>query len=122
VVGCGAFAKGKGAQQVPIRLRSGQALHYATPDFLLRLVALASFMRLSLPKAAHLDVGEDCVAGNAGSLRFHGRPGQAGDKFVEVANLGMFGCGRDGHNSDYPHYEFTETCQRKNVNSERSFS
>jgi hypothetical protein len=28
-------------------------LHYATPDFLLVLVALANFMRLSLLKAAH---------------------------------------------------------------------
>ena len=27
--------------------------HYAPPDFLLRLVALANFMRLSLLKAAH---------------------------------------------------------------------
>jgi hypothetical protein len=32
--------------------------HYATPDFLLRLVASDSFMRLSVPKAAHADVGE----------------------------------------------------------------
>jgi hypothetical protein len=31
----------------PLRLRSGQALHCATPDFQLRLVALANFMRLS---------------------------------------------------------------------------
>jgi hypothetical protein len=37
----------------PLRLRSGQALHCATPDFLSRLVALASFLRLSLRKAAH---------------------------------------------------------------------
>jgi hypothetical protein len=44
--------------QVPVRLRSGQALHYATPDFLLSLVASASFMRLSLLKAAHVAVGE----------------------------------------------------------------
>jgi hypothetical protein len=49
--------------------RNRRSLHYATPDFLSRLVALASFMRLSLPKAAHVDVGEDRVAGNPGSLR-----------------------------------------------------
>jgi hypothetical protein len=30
-----------------------RSLHYATPDFLLSLVALANFMRLSLLKAAH---------------------------------------------------------------------
>jgi hypothetical protein len=41
-------------QQVAIRLRSGQALHCATPDFLLSLVALANFMRLSLRKAAYV--------------------------------------------------------------------
>jgi hypothetical protein len=32
-------------------------------------VALANFLRLSLTKAAHVDVGEGCVAGNPGSLR-----------------------------------------------------
>jgi hypothetical protein len=36
--------------------------HY--PDFLLSLVALANFMRLSLPKAAHEAAGECRVAGN----------------------------------------------------------
>jgi hypothetical protein len=36
--------------QVPVRLRSGQALPYATPDFLSRLVALANFVRLSYGK------------------------------------------------------------------------
>ena len=30
-----------------------QQVPYATPDFLLRLVALTNFMRLSLRKAAH---------------------------------------------------------------------
>jgi hypothetical protein len=30
-----------------------RSLHYATPDFLSSLVALANFMRLSLKKAAH---------------------------------------------------------------------
>jgi hypothetical protein len=33
------------------------SLHYATPNFLSSLVALANFMRLSLLKAAHADVG-----------------------------------------------------------------
>jgi hypothetical protein len=32
------------------------SLRYATPDFLLRLVALASFVRLSLMKAAYVVV------------------------------------------------------------------
>jgi len=32
---------------------SCRSLHYAPPDFLLVLVALAKFMRLSLLKAAH---------------------------------------------------------------------
>ncbi len=34
--------------------RNRRSLHYATPDFLLSLVALAIFMRLSLTKAAHV--------------------------------------------------------------------
>ena len=34
-------------------LRNRGSLHYATPDFLLMLVALRNFMRLSLLKAAH---------------------------------------------------------------------
>jgi hypothetical protein len=33
-----------------------RSLQYATPDFLLSLVALASFMRLSLTKAAYADM------------------------------------------------------------------
>jgi hypothetical protein len=36
------------------------------PDFLLSLVALSSLMRLSLLKAAHVDVGECHEAGNPG--------------------------------------------------------
>jgi hypothetical protein len=36
--------------------RSRRSLHYAAPDFLLVLVALADFMRLSLLKAAHAAV------------------------------------------------------------------
>jgi hypothetical protein len=35
----------------------------------LRLEALASFMRLYLTKAAHLDNCEDRLAGNPGALR-----------------------------------------------------
>jgi hypothetical protein len=38
----------------------------AAPDFLSRLVALANFLRLSLLKAAHVEVGERSVAGNPG--------------------------------------------------------
>jgi hypothetical protein len=34
--------------------RNCRSLRYATPNFLLRLVALMSFMRLSLMKAAHV--------------------------------------------------------------------
>jgi hypothetical protein len=33
---------------------NSRSLHYATPDFLWNLVALANFMRLSLPKGAHV--------------------------------------------------------------------
>jgi hypothetical protein len=49
------------------QLREGKAhrrsLHYATPDFLSKLVALPNFMRLSLLKAAHVAVAECCAAG-----------------------------------------------------------
>ncbi len=48
--------RGKWATQPQIlrdnRKRNRRSLHYATPDFLSRLVALANFMRLSLRKAA----------------------------------------------------------------------
>jgi hypothetical protein len=40
-----------------VSLENRSSLHYATPDFLLRLVALANFMRLSLRKAAQVGVG-----------------------------------------------------------------
>jgi hypothetical protein len=47
----------KGRAVLSSALRAGPAnrrsLHYAPPDFLWRLVALASFMRLSLRKGAH---------------------------------------------------------------------
>ena len=49
--------------------KNSRSLHYATPDFLSRSVVSASFMRLSLPKAAHVDVGEGRAAGNPGTLR-----------------------------------------------------
>ncbi len=43
-----------------------KALVGLPPDFLLRLVALGSFMRLSLLKGAQVDVGECRVTGNPG--------------------------------------------------------
>jgi hypothetical protein len=46
-----------------------RSLHYATPDFLSSLVALATSMRLSLVKAAHAGVGKGRVTGNPGALR-----------------------------------------------------
>ena len=36
--------------------RNRRSLHFATPDFLLRLVAPASFMRLSLTKATYVEL------------------------------------------------------------------
>jgi hypothetical protein len=51
------------------RKRNRRSLHCAPPDFLLRLEALANFMRLSLLKAAHVVAGECRVAGNPGTLR-----------------------------------------------------
>ena len=44
-------------------------LHYATPDFLSSLVALANFMRLSLRKAAYVAVVGCRDVGNPGPLR-----------------------------------------------------
>src|ERR1700677_1049665 len=49
----GGVGEGEEKPRVPVRLRSGQALHFATPDFLSNVVALANFMRFSLRKAAH---------------------------------------------------------------------
>jgi hypothetical protein len=40
----------------PFDFAQGQALHYAPPDFLSRLVALSKFLRLSLTKAAYADL------------------------------------------------------------------
>ena len=56
MIACPAFARGQVKLQVPVRLRSGQALPYATPDFLSSLVALANFVRLS-EKAAYVALG-----------------------------------------------------------------
>jgi hypothetical protein len=47
----------------------GGALHYAPPDFLSNLLALAILMRLSLRKGAIRDPCEFCVLGNPGTLR-----------------------------------------------------
>jgi hypothetical protein len=44
------------------RKGNSRSLPCAPPDFLLRLVALANFMRLSLRKAAHVDAGECSAA------------------------------------------------------------
>ena len=51
------------------RKRNSRSLHYAPPDFLWRLVALANFMRLSFGKAAYVGVSGGSVAGNPGTLR-----------------------------------------------------
>ena len=51
------------------RERNRRSLHSAPPDFLLRVVALAEFVRLSLRKAAYVDVDECRVVGNPGTLR-----------------------------------------------------
>jgi hypothetical protein len=47
----------KGRVALPLRFAGGwensRSLRFGPPDFLLSLVALANFMRLSLKKAAH---------------------------------------------------------------------
>jgi hypothetical protein len=53
-----------------------RSLHYAPPDFLLTLVALVHFMRLSLTERRtrrHVQCG---VAGNPGTLRSGGQRGE----------------------------------------------
>ena len=52
----------------------------ASPEFLSSLVALANLMRLSLLKAAHVDVSDCRVAGNPGRPSFsaHVRSGERG--------------------------------------------
>jgi hypothetical protein len=47
---------------------NSRSLHYAPPDFLWNLVALASFIRLSLRKAAYVVVCECREVGNLGTL------------------------------------------------------
>jgi hypothetical protein len=50
----------------PLNCRS---LHYAPPDFLLNLVALIHFMRLSLTERRTRGFVQCSVAGNPGTLR-----------------------------------------------------
>jgi hypothetical protein len=52
-----------------------RSLHYATPDFLLKSVALVNLMRLSLMKAAHV------VVSGAAKQEIRVRSGRD-DKFV----------------------------------------
>jgi hypothetical protein len=63
--GSGALSKGVTTKGC----RHRDLSHCATPDFLSRLVALASFIRLSSLKAAQPDVDEGLVAGNPGPLQ-----------------------------------------------------
>jgi hypothetical protein len=60
--GAGGMTKGRAMTFIGNReigwTQNCRSLHCATPDFLSRLVALTNFMRLSLRKAAHVDVGE----------------------------------------------------------------
>jgi hypothetical protein len=44
------------------------------PDFLLSLMGVADFMRLSVKKAAHVGIGECGVAGNPGARHPLGWP------------------------------------------------
>ena len=59
-------------QQVPVRLRSGQALHYATPDFLWNLMALVDLMGLSLTERRIEFVEPLSSTGNRGYGAPHG--------------------------------------------------
>ena len=56
-------------QQVPTFREDCRSLHYAPPDFLLRLVALMNGMRLSLGRAANVVVAGSREVGNPGPLR-----------------------------------------------------
>jgi hypothetical protein len=70
IIGCVFAWAGERSLEVCLSIEGNRrSLHCATPDFLLRLVALANFMRLSLLKAAHVAAGECRAAGNPGSLR-----------------------------------------------------
>jgi hypothetical protein len=48
---------------------NSRSLHFATPDFLWTLVALADVMRLSLRERRTRGFVQSCVAGNPGTLR-----------------------------------------------------
>jgi hypothetical protein len=52
----------------PVVWQEEQSLHYAPPDFLLRLVALMNFMRLSPRRAAHVAIVSRREVGNPGTL------------------------------------------------------
>jgi hypothetical protein len=85
-----------------VRKRNCRSLPSATPDFLSNLVALANFMRLSLPKAA--DVA-------AGQCRVAGKPGGASvgmTKWKAVAYLGVCGSG------------WTESAQPRSSSNQKS--
>ncbi len=56
--------------------KNRRSLHCATPDFLLVLVALANFMRLSLLKAAH------AVLSSAAKQEIRVRSGRDDNSFV----------------------------------------
>src|SRR5580704_4648690 len=51
------------------RKRNSRSLHFATPDFLWTLVALADLMRLSFKESRTRGYVQRCVAGNPGTLR-----------------------------------------------------
>jgi hypothetical protein len=51
------------------QIRNRRSLHYAPPDFLLNLVALMHFMRLSLTERRKRCLVQCRVAGNPGTLR-----------------------------------------------------
>ncbi len=59
-------------------MRNRRSLHYATPDFLLNWVALASFMRLSLLKGAR------AALSNAAWQEIRVRSGRDDNSFAEV--------------------------------------
>jgi hypothetical protein len=54
--------------QVPVRLRSGQALPYATPDFLSRKSGSAPVAMTKFRAVAHLDIGGCGWTGSKESL------------------------------------------------------
>jgi E3 ubiquitin-protein ligase DOA10 len=62
---CGFLTRNK----KPATERNSRSLHYAPPDFQLRVVASVNFMWHSLRRAAHVAVGECRVVGDPGTLR-----------------------------------------------------